>query len=82
MPHDGSQSAASGPDLLHGVWYTTDELADVLGVDASTLRRWRRVQPPQGPPFIEVAPRLYRYNATDVEAYLWAKRTDPAKSVA
>jgi hypothetical protein len=37
-------------DLLDGGWFTTEELAGMLGVDPSTLRRWRTARPPQGPP--------------------------------
>ena len=37
-------------DLLDGGWFTTEELAGMLGVDPSTLRRWRTAQPRQGPP--------------------------------
>lgn len=39
-------------DLLDGGWFTTEELARMLGVDSSTLRRWRTARPRQGPPFI------------------------------
>ena len=32
-------------DLLGGCWFTTEELAAMLGVDPSTLRRWRTARP-------------------------------------
>jgi uncharacterized protein YjcR len=32
-------------DLLDGGWFTTEELAEMLGVDPSTLRRWRTARP-------------------------------------
>ncbi|MEU8924247.1 helix-turn-helix domain-containing protein [Kitasatospora sp. NPDC048545] len=33
-------------DLLHSGWYSTEELALLLKVDPSTLRRWRSATPP------------------------------------
>ena len=45
----GGHSDTTGPDLLHDGWYTTDEVAELLGVDSSTLRRWRTATPLQGP---------------------------------
>jgi DNA-binding transcriptional regulator YiaG len=34
--------------LLTGRWLTTEELAQLLGVDSSTVRRWRTSRPVQG----------------------------------
>jgi hypothetical protein len=65
------------PDLLVGEWYTTEELAARLGVDPSTVRRWRTSNPPQGPPFIRVSARVTIYSAIDVETWLRKRRTDP-----
>ena len=58
-------------------WYSTEELADLLGVDPSSVRRWRTAQPPQGPPFVKVSPRRTIYSITDVEAWLRKQRVDP-----
>lgn len=59
-------------------WYSTDELAAMLGIDASSLRRWRTTEPLQGPPFVRLSARRTIYNAADVEAWLQARRVDPA----
>ncbi|TVT48106.1 helix-turn-helix domain-containing protein [Amycolatopsis rhizosphaerae] len=69
---------SEGIRLLNGRWYNTEELANLLGVDASTVRRWRTARPPQGPPFVQVSERVTMYNALDVEAWLRSKRVDPA----
>ncbi|MFQ6331692.1 helix-turn-helix transcriptional regulator [Nocardia sp. CWNU-33] len=62
----------------YGVWwYTTEEVARMLSVDASSLRRWRTARPPQGPPFVQVSDRVVRYSSADVESYLQSKRVDP-----
>jgi predicted DNA-binding transcriptional regulator AlpA len=65
------------PELLDGAWYTTEELAAFLGVDPSTVRRWRTAKPPQGPPFVRLSERVVIYSARDVEAWLRKRRTDP-----
>ncbi|MDI5968647.1 helix-turn-helix domain-containing protein [Streptomyces sp. SL13] len=71
--------ATSGPDLLHDGWYTTDEVAELLGVDASTLRRWRTSTPLQGPPFVRLTSRMTMYSVGDIRAWLASRRVDPAK---
>jgi predicted DNA-binding transcriptional regulator AlpA len=71
--------AGSGPDLLHDGWYTTDEVAELLGVDASTLRRWRTSTPLQGPPFVRLTSRMTMYSVGDIRAWLASRRVDPAK---
>lgn len=60
--------------------YTTEAAARVIGVDASTLRRWRTAHPPQGPAFIPVTGRVTRYRPSDVEAWMLARRVDPAEA--
>ncbi|MCC9705935.1 hypothetical protein E4N62_12145 [Streptomyces sp. MNU76] len=50
-------------------------------MDASTLRRWRTAQPPQGPPFVTVSERVVMYSALDVEEWLRRRRTVPAKGL-
>ncbi|MGV9635945.1 helix-turn-helix transcriptional regulator [Nocardia rhamnosiphila] len=68
--------------LVDGRWYTTAELAVLLGVDSSSLRRWRTASPPYGPAFVRVSARVVKYAAEDIEMWLRAKRTDPAKLAA
>lgn len=68
--------------LIDGRWYTTDELAELLHVDGSTVRRWRTMKPPQGPAFIQVSDRVIMYSAHDVEAWLRSRRVDPGQEVA
>jgi hypothetical protein len=60
-----------------GYWYSSKELAELLHVDASTIRRWRTSHPPQGPAFVQVSNRVYVYNFHDVEAWLASRRVDP-----
>ena len=62
--------------MLHGGWYTTEEL-QFLGVDASTVRRWRTARPAQGPPFVRLSSRLTLYSAQDVQRWLKSRRVDP-----
>ncbi|WAL74509.1 DNA-binding protein [Kitasatospora sp. YST-16] len=66
-------------DLLHSGWYTADELAPLLKVDPSTLRRWRTAKPPQGPPFVRLAHRTVVYSIPDTQAWLESQRTVPPK---
>lgn len=56
---------------------TTEELASVLQVDPSTVRRWRTAKPLQGPPFITLSERVTVYSAEDVQAWLTARRVVP-----
>ncbi|NQE87579.1 helix-turn-helix domain-containing protein [Nocardia terpenica] len=65
-------------NLVHGEWFTTRQAAKVLGVDASSLRRWRTADPPYGPAYVRVSPRVVMYSGADIEAFLRAHRTDPA----
>jgi predicted DNA-binding transcriptional regulator AlpA len=67
-------------ELLAGRWYSTEELADLLGVDASSVRRWRTARPPQGPPFVRLSARVTIYSAGDVEAWLRSRRVDPGRA--
>lgn len=74
---DGRTELGLGVGLLAGSWYSTEELADLLGVDPSSVRRWRTSRPPQGPPFVRLSARLTIYSASDVEAWLRIRRIDP-----
>ena len=66
-------------DLLDGAWFTTEELARMLGVDPSTLRRWRTAEPRHGPPFITLSTRVTLYSAQDVRRWLATRRIDPER---
>ncbi|MEU9157846.1 helix-turn-helix domain-containing protein [Streptomyces sp. NPDC048417] len=79
--HHHAISPDSQAALLTGAWYSTSDLAACLRVDASTLRRWRTAQPPQGPPFVTVSERVVMYSALDVEEWLRHRRTVPAKGL-
>jgi hypothetical protein len=68
--------------LLDDRWYTTEELAQILGVDSSTLRRWRTARPAQGPPFVQMSSRVTMYSANDVEQWLFSRRVDPKEAAA
>lgn len=48
--------------------YSPKELAQLLGVSVDTLAKWRTAG--EGPPWTRVGPKVIRYNAKDVEAYL------------
>lgn len=71
---------SASPDLLHSGWYETDDVAALLGVDPSTLRRWRTLTPPQGPPFVRFTSRVVKYSVPDVRAWLASCRFDPAEA--
>ncbi|GLZ15657.1 hypothetical protein Acsp04_58920 [Actinomadura sp. NBRC 104425] len=60
-------------------YLTTEEVAALIGVDPSTLRRWRTGRPMQGPPFVKVSESVTRYSVTDVREWLLSRRVDPAK---
>lgn len=60
------------PQLL-----TTEELADLLRVDPSTIRRWRTSRPRLGPPFIHISGRVTKYDLVDVRRWLAQRRVDP-----
>ncbi|WP_051180138.1 helix-turn-helix domain-containing protein [Nocardia concava] len=70
--------AAHERSLLSQHMYTTGEVARILGVDASTVRRWRRSVPAEGPGFIQISERVAKYPESDLEAYLAARHIVPA----
>ena len=55
----------SGERLL-----TEKEAAAMLGLQPSTLRRWRSVGQPGQPEFCKVAGRSIRYRLSDLTAYM------------
>ncbi|MFI0719157.1 helix-turn-helix transcriptional regulator [Streptomyces sp. NPDC021224] len=57
---------------------TTEEVARLLRVDPSSVRRWRAERPPQGPPFIRLSERVVLYDVNDLQAWLDDRRTAPA----
>lgn len=56
---------------------STEDLAELLDVDPSTIRRWRTLPPFQGPPFIQISERVVKYATADVERWLSARRVYP-----
>ena len=72
--------AISEADLLGGGWMTTEELANLIKVDPSTLRRWRTARPVQGPPFVPVSPRVTVYSTIDVRQWMKRRRVAPAEA--
>ena len=58
-------------------WYTTEELARIVKVDPSTIRRWRTAHPRQGPPFVRLSFGVVRYSPADIEKWLSNRRIDP-----
>ena len=56
---------------------TTEELAKMLRVDPSSIRRWRTARPVQGPPFIQLSERVIMYSIEDVRAWLASRRVTP-----
>ncbi len=63
--------------LLNQRMYTTGQVAQLLCVDASTLRRWRRSTPAQGPGFILLSTRVAMYPERDLEEYLESRHIRP-----
>jgi len=52
----------------------------MLGVDPSTLRRWRTAHPPQGPPFVWLSGGVTRYSELDVSSWLASRRKEPGRA--
>ncbi len=69
---DGHDSGTAADTLM-----TTEQLARMLGVDPSSVRRWRTAIPIQGPPFIRMSDRVVKYRRADVERWLSSRRVDP-----
>jgi predicted DNA-binding transcriptional regulator AlpA len=89
LPHDAVRPAAtSSPrnaaedvpaSLRTSSLLTTEEVARLLRVDPSSVRRWRAERPPQGPPFIRLSDRVVHYDAGDVQDWLNERRTIPGR---
>ena len=67
-------------NLLDGGWLSTEEVAKLLGVDPSTIRRWRTARPTQGPPFVRLSSRVTVYSMSDVRRWLERRRIDPERA--
>jgi len=57
---------------------TTEEVARLLRVDPSTIRRWRTGEPRHGPPYIRLSDRVVMYLPEDVFRWIAEHRVDPA----
>ena len=55
-------------------FYTTEEMAKILKVDPSTLRRWRRLKIPKGPKATCISERTWRYYHADFAEWLNRRR--------
>jgi hypothetical protein len=68
--------AASWPMTEFAVdfFYTTEEMAKILKVDSSTLRRWRRLKIPKGPKATCISERTWRYYHADFVEWLNGRR--------
>ncbi|SHN36287.1 helix-turn-helix transcriptional regulator [Actinacidiphila paucisporea] len=75
IPTTNTEAAPASPQDARLL--TTEEVARLLRVDPSSVRRWRAEQPPQGPPFIRLSERVVLYDATDLQAWLDTRRTTP-----
>ncbi|MFF2044021.1 helix-turn-helix transcriptional regulator [Kitasatospora sp. NPDC058170] len=74
-------SSPAGPSGLLGAgWYSTEDVASLIGVDPSTLRRWRTSKPMQGPPFVRLTSRITVYSVADVQSWLESRRIVPGEA--
>lgn len=64
-------------ELSESELITTEELARMLRVDPSSIRRWRTARPQQGPPFIQLSERVIMYAIEDVRDWLASRRVRP-----
>ena len=55
-------------------FYTTEEMAKILKVDSSTLRRWRRLKIPKGPKATCISERTWRYYHADFVGWMNERR--------
>jgi hypothetical protein len=55
-------------------FYTTKEMAKILKVDPSTLRRWRRLKIPKGPKATCISERTWRYYHADFVEWMNERR--------
>ncbi|WP_018908807.1 helix-turn-helix transcriptional regulator [Salinispora arenicola] len=74
-PIGDTSAALPSPSLK--LFMSTEELAELLDVDPSTIRRWRTSLPMQGPPFIQISERVVKYATPDVQRWISARRVMP-----
>jgi hypothetical protein len=67
-------NTAIGEDFL-----SAKEVATLIHVDPSTLRRWRNADPPAGPAFSRLSPGVVVYSIADVRHWISLRRIDPAE---
>lgn len=67
-------------DVLEDGFLSTEQLAELIGVDTSTLRRWRTAEPPEGPPFVPISERVTKYCKGDVRQWIAQRRVSPARA--
>ncbi|WUH89886.1 helix-turn-helix domain-containing protein [Streptomyces sp. NBC_00433] len=75
IPATNTETAPAHPHAARLL--TTEEIARLLRVDPSSVRRWRAERPPQGPPFIRLSGRVVLYDANDLQVWLDERRTTP-----
>jgi hypothetical protein len=63
--------------LDHRKYLTTHQAAAALGVPDYTMRKWRLKDPPEGPPFIQLAQRTYAYPVALLEQFMASLRERP-----
>ncbi len=68
---------ADTASLILEPWLSTEDVARLLRVDASTLRRWRTARPVQGPPFVRLSNRVVMYHSRDLQQWLANRRIVP-----
>jgi predicted DNA-binding transcriptional regulator AlpA len=61
---------------------TAEEVARLLRVDPSSVRRWRAARPPQDPPFVRLSERKVLYDTADIQRWLDQRRTEPGQVAA
>jgi len=72
-----TQQVSGGDVTTEQCLLTTEEVARMLRLDPSTLRRWRTACPVQGPPFVRISERVTVYRPEDVAQWLLSRRTVP-----
>lgn len=48
----------------------TEQVAEILGIQSQTLRKWRRLDAPRGPRWVELSSHAIRYRRADIDAYI------------